>query len=165
MWGTNKKNEEFVPSGIRNITPHFIHHSKGLTVPFLVVFHEESRGYDPESISQSYDLCWFFQKAIWDPEGGKRGPRGQTMRFLRLDHIILRSFLVSVHWSTPQQLKANYEPSDQDLLTRLCLGKQLIFQYSGGSRLCHSHETLSWYGAPDNAGPAQLSQLLHEGEP
>ena len=51
--------EKFVPGGIRDITPHLIHHSKGLTVQIYVVLHEESRGYDPESILQRYELCRF----------------------------------------------------------------------------------------------------------
>ena len=59
-WGatpTQRKllvDEEFVSGGSRNRTPHLIHHFKSLTVPFPIVFREESRGYDPESMSPSY---------------------------------------------------------------------------------------------------------------
>ena len=44
-------NEESILGGIRDITPNLIHHSQGLTVPIYVVLQEESRVYDPESIS------------------------------------------------------------------------------------------------------------------
>ena len=59
--------EEFVLGGIRDIIPHLIHHSQGLTVPIYVVFHEESRGYDPESSK----LCRF------------GGPEARTQRAAR----------------------------------------------------------------------------------
>ena len=68
-----EKNEEFVPGGIRDITPHLIYHSKGLTVPFPVVFHKESHGYDPESIYQSFELCRFGVTRRLDPESGRGG--------------------------------------------------------------------------------------------
>ena len=48
----------------QDIIPHVIHDSKCLTVPFLVVFDEESHGYDAESIYQTYELCRFGE----DPE-------------------------------------------------------------------------------------------------
>ena len=95
MWQKNK-NEEFVPDVIRDTTPHLIHESKGLTVPFPVAFHEESRGFDPESIYQSYELCRFGGTRRLDPEGGRGGPRGQKMRFPKFDPIILRSSLIAI---------------------------------------------------------------------
>ena len=40
---------------IRDITPHVIHDSKGLTPSTYVAFHKESRGYDPPS----YEFYFF----------------------------------------------------------------------------------------------------------
>ena len=75
--GSIQPSREFVPGGIRDITPHFIHHSsQGLDR--IIPRFEESRSYDPESISPSYELCRFFETKGGDLEGSTGGgPGGQ----------------------------------------------------------------------------------------
>ena len=100
-----ESNEKFFPVGIRDITPHLIHHSQGLTVPIYVVFHEESRGYDPGSISQSYELSKL-------GGGGPGGRQGRTRRSkTEISKVWPHRYLVfsaNSMVTTPEpQLKAN----------------------------------------------------------
>ena len=92
----NKIINEDVLGGIRDITPHLIHDSKGSTPSTCVVFHEESHGYDPRSIYPSYDFLLFEARVSLDPEGGRAGPGGQKMRFIRFDPMLLRIFLMVI---------------------------------------------------------------------
>ena len=71
-----------------------IHHSRGLTVPIYVVFHEESHGYDLESISQGYALCRLFETGwgTWRAAGWTRRSKNDIPK---VGPIILGGCLVA----------------------------------------------------------------------
>ena len=89
--------------------PNLIHDYKALTPPTYVVFHEESCGCDPDSISQSDELCRFFWKREGRWRTAREEPELEKVPFPRFDPIIPRSVLngKSVVYTPNTQLKAN----------------------------------------------------------
>ena len=73
MGGGAKKQKkcEARSGSIRDMTPHIINDSQGLTPPTYVVFHEESRGYDPRSIYPNDELSIFRGRVRLELEAGR----------------------------------------------------------------------------------------------